>query len=268
MRDFPHLGHGVGLRPPHYPRIVDGTARADWFEVISENFMIRGGRPLRILERARAAAPVVLHGVSMNLGGTDPLDPGHLDELAALARRFDPAWISEHLCWGAFGRHYAHDLLPLPYTEEALAVVVDRVRHVQERLGRRILVENVSSYVTYQHSTLPEWTFLGAVAVSADCGILLDVNNVYVSATNHGFSPDEYLAGLPHEQRKQQKLLRRKVQALTVPRGAVPDQIQLQTTHSQSHLTAIRPPTEQGMNPLQEIGKGKWFEQVVLAGPP
>jgi len=197
MRDFPHLGHGVGLRPPHYPRIVDGTARADWFEVISENFMIRGGRPLRILERARAAAPIVLHGVSMNLGGTDPLDPGHLDELAALARRFDPAWISEHLCWGAFGRHYAHDLLPLPYTEEALALVVERVRHVQERLGRRILVENVSSYVTYQHSTLPEWTFLGAVAVSADCGILLDVNNVYVSATNHGFSPDEYLAGLP-----------------------------------------------------------------------
>src|SRR5262244_1683837 len=144
--------------------------------------MIRGGRPLRILERARAAAPVVLHGVSMNLGGTDPLDPGHLDELAALARRFDPAWISEHLCWGAFGRHYAHDLLPLPYTEEALA-----------------LVENVSSYVTYQHSTLPEWTFLGAVAVSADCGILLDVNNVYVSATNHGFSADAYLEAIPVE---------------------------------------------------------------------
>ena len=197
MRDFPHLGHGVGLRSPHYPRIADGTARADWFEVISENFMLRGGRPLRVLERARATAPIVLHGVSMNLGGTDPLDARHLDELAALARRFDPAWISEHLCWGAFGRHYAHDLLPLPYTEEALALVVDRVRHVQERLGRRILVENVSSYVTYGHSTLPEWTFLGSVAESADCGILLDVNNVYVSAVNHGFSPGEYLAGLP-----------------------------------------------------------------------
>jgi uncharacterized protein len=105
MRDFPHLGHGVGLRPPHYPLIADGTARADWFEVISENFMLRGGRPLRVLERARATAPIVLHGVSMNLGGTDPLDARHLDELAALARRFDPAWISEHLCWGAFGRH-------------------------------------------------------------------------------------------------------------------------------------------------------------------
>ncbi|HYV58290.1 MAG TPA: DUF692 domain-containing protein [Candidatus Nitrosopolaris sp.] len=197
MRDFPHLGHGVGLRPPHYLRVVDGTTRVDWFEVISENFMLRGGRPLRVLERARATAPIVLHGVSMNLGGTDPLDPHHLDELAGLARRFDPAWISEHLCWGSFGRHYVHDLLPLPYTEEALAVVVDRVRHVQERLGRRILVENVSSYVTYRHSTLPEWTFLGAVAESADCGILLDVNNIYVSAMNHGFSPGDYLAGLP-----------------------------------------------------------------------
>jgi len=197
MRDFPHLGHGVGLRPPHYLRVVDGTTRVDWFEVISENFMLRGGRPLRVLERARATAPIVLHGVSMNLGGTDPLDPHHLDELAGLARRFDPAWISEHLCWGSFGRHYVHDLLPLPYTEEALAVVVDRVRRVQERLGRRILVENVSSYVTYRHSTLPEWTFLGAVAESADCGILLDVNNIYVSAMNHGFSPGDYLAGLP-----------------------------------------------------------------------
>jgi len=192
-----HLGHGIGLRPPHYPHILDGTARVDWFEVISENFMIRGGRPLRVLERARALAPVVLHGVSMNLGGTDPLDERHLDELDALIRRFDPAWVSEHLCWGAFGGHYAHDLLPLPFTEEALRQVVDRIRHVQHRLGRRILVENVSSYVTFTHSAMPEWTFLGAVAEAADCGILLDVNNVYVSAMNHGFSPYDYLADLP-----------------------------------------------------------------------
>jgi uncharacterized protein len=192
-----HLGHGVGLRPPHYARILDGTARADWFEVISENFMIAGGRPLRVLERARAIAPIVLHGVSMNLGGTDPLDESHLDALDGLIRRFDPAWVSEHLCWGAFGRHYAHDLLPLPFTEEALSQVVDRVRHVRDRLGRRILLENVSSYVTFSHSAMPEWTFLGAVAEAADCGILLDVNNVYVSAVNHGFSPYDYLAGLP-----------------------------------------------------------------------
>src|SRR5262245_49360355 len=192
-----HLGHGVGLRPPHYPRILDGSARADWFEVISENFMIGGGRPLRVLERARALAPIVLHGVSMNLGGTDPLNESHLDALDCLIRRFDPAWVSEHLCWGAFGRHYAHDLLPLPFTEEALRQVVNRVRHVQEYFGRRILLENVSSYVTFTHSAMPEWTFLGAVAETADCGILLDVNNIYVSAVNHGFSPDEYLAGLP-----------------------------------------------------------------------
>jgi uncharacterized protein (UPF0276 family) len=195
----PHLGHGVGLRPPHYPRVLDGTARADWFEVISENFMIRGGRPLRVLERARAIAPIVLHGVSMNLGGTDPLNEAHLDELDALARRFDPAWVSEHLCWGAFGRHYAHDLLPLPFTDEALRLVAGRIRRVQDRLGRRILVENVSSYVTFAHSAMAEWTFLGAVAEEADCGILLDVNNVYVSAVNHGFSPHDYLAGLPRD---------------------------------------------------------------------
>jgi len=197
MRPFQHLGHGVGLRPPHYPRVLDGTARADWFEVISENFMIPGGRPLHVLERARALAPVVLHGVSMNLGGTDPLHDRHLHALAELARRYDPAWVSEHLCWGAFGRHYAHDLLPLPYTEEALAHVVARIGRVQDRLGRRILIENVSSYVTFGHATMPEWTFLASVAEAADCGILLDVNNVYVSAVNHGFSPEEYLHGLP-----------------------------------------------------------------------
>jgi len=199
MALFSHLGHGIGLRPPHYPRVVDGTARVDWFEVISENFMIPGGRPLGVLEKARELAPVVLHGVSMNLGGTDPLNERHLGELERLIRRFEPAWVSEHLCWGAFGRHYAHDLLPLPYTEETLAHVADRIRHVQERLGRRILVENVSSYVTFRHSTMPEWTFLGGVAEAADCGILLDVNNIYVSAVNHGFSPDDYLAGLPPE---------------------------------------------------------------------
>jgi len=194
-----HLGHGIGLRPPHYPRVLDGTARVDWFEVISENFMIPGGRPLDVLEKARRLAPVVLHGVSMNLGGTDPLSESHLCELERLIRRFDPAWVSEHLCWGAFGRHYAHDLLPLPYTEEALAHVVERIRQVQDRLGRRILVENVSSYVTFTHSTMPEWTFVGAIAEAADCGILLDVNNIYVSAMNHGFAPSDYLAGLPPE---------------------------------------------------------------------
>ena len=193
----PYLGHGVGLRTTHFPDVLDGTARADWFEVISENFMIRGGRPLAVLERARAAAPVVLHGVSLSLGSVDPLNEGYLDRLATLAARIEPAWVSDHLCWSSVGGHYAHDLLPLPYTEEALAHVVERVRRVQERLGRRILVENVSSYVTFTHSAMPEWEFLAAVAERADCGILLDVNNIYVSAANHGFPARTYLAGVP-----------------------------------------------------------------------
>jgi uncharacterized protein (UPF0276 family) len=194
--DCPHLGHGIGLRPKHFPDIEAG-ARADWFEVISENFMIRGGRPLAILERVRADTPVVLHGVSLSIGSTDDLNRAYLDALRALADRVDPAWVSDHLCWGSHGRRYAHDLLPLPYTEEALAHVTERVARVQDRLGRRILLENVSSYVAFAHSTMPEWTFLAAVAEAADCGILLDVNNVFVSSVNHGFRPADYLAGLP-----------------------------------------------------------------------
>ena len=193
----PYLGHGVGLRPTHYPAILDDGMRADWFEVISENFMLRGGRPLHVLERIRAERPIVMHGVSASLGATDPLNEPYLDELRALAARFEPAWVSDHLCWGSYGRRYAHDLLPLPYTEEALDHVVDRVGAVQERLGRQILVENVSSYVAYAHSAMSEWEFLAAVAERADCGILLDVNNIYVSAVNHGFDAERYLAGIP-----------------------------------------------------------------------
>jgi uncharacterized protein len=193
----PFLGHGVGLRPAHFPRLGDGTLRVDWFEAISENYMIAGGRPLAALEQARALAPLVLHGVSLSIGSTDPLDEAYLDALARLLERVEPAWISDHLCWSSVGGHYAHDLLPLPYTEEALAHVVGRIVAVQARLGRRILIENVSSYLTYTHSTIPEWEFLAAVADGADCGLLLDVNNVYVSANNHGFRPDAYLAGLP-----------------------------------------------------------------------
>ena len=193
----PYLGHGIGLRPKHFPQLWDGTARVDWFEAISENYMVAGGRPLAALERARALAPIVLHGVSLSIGSTDPLDETYLGALQALVARVEPAWISDHLCWSGVGGRYAHDLLPLPYTEEALAHVVWRVLAVQERLGRQILLENVSSYLTYTHSTLAEWEFLGAVAERADCGLLLDVNNVYVSAANHGFDADAYLAGLP-----------------------------------------------------------------------
>jgi uncharacterized protein len=193
----PYLGHGVGLRPTHYPRLWEGTARVDWFEVISENFMVAGGRPLAALERARTLAPVALHGVSLSIGSTDPLDDAYLEAVKSLATRCEPAWVSDHLCWTSVGGRHAHDLLPLPYTEEALDHVVRRIVAVQEALGRQILIENVSSYLTYTHSTISEWEFLGAVAEQADCGLLLDVNNVYVSAMNHGFATETYLAGLP-----------------------------------------------------------------------
>jgi uncharacterized protein (UPF0276 family) len=193
----PFLGHGVGLRPKHYPALRSGTARVDWFEVISENFMIAGGLPLAALDRARAVATMALHGVSLSIESTDPLDEGYLRALRALAARVEPAWISDHLCWSGAGGHHAHDLLPLPYTEEALDHVVARVVAVQDRLGRPILLENVSSYLTFVHSTIPEWEFLGAVAERADCGLLLDVNNVHVSARNHGFAATDFLAGLP-----------------------------------------------------------------------
>lgn len=193
----PHLGHGIGLRSRHYPRLWDGSARADWFEVISENYMVPGGRPVAALERARALAPIVLHGVSLSIGSADPLNESYLGDLGALAHRVEPAWVSDHLCWGSAGGHYAHDLLPLPYTEEALQWVADRVARVQERLRRQILVENVSSYLGFTHSTMPEWEFLAGVAARAGCGILLDVNNIYVSARNHGFDPAAYVAGVP-----------------------------------------------------------------------
>ncbi len=191
------LGHGIGLRTPHYPTVLEGAFDVDWFEVISENFMLRGGRPLAVLEKACEQAPVALHGVSMSIGSTDPVRHDYLRDLRSLIDRFDPAIVSDHLCWGSVGGHYAHDLLPLPYTEEALRLIVARVELVQERLGRRILLENVSSYLTFEHSTMPEWEFLAAIAERADCGILLDVNNVFVSAHNHHFDPSWYLAALP-----------------------------------------------------------------------
>src|SRR6201997_1742593 len=197
MERIGHCGHGVGLRHEHFDRVMDGSARADWFEVISENFMIRGGRPLLVLEKAREQAPIVLHGVSLNLGGVDPLRSSYLDELAALIERFEPAWVSDHLCWGSIGGHYAHDLLPLPYTEEALKHVSERVLRVQDRLRRRILVENVSSYVAFRQSAMTEWEFLAALCQRADCGVLLDVNNIFVSAHNHRFDPAAFIAGIP-----------------------------------------------------------------------
>jgi uncharacterized protein (UPF0276 family) len=192
-----HLGHGVGLRTKHFAQLLAAPPPIDWVEAISENFMAPGGRPVAVLEKVRRDVPVVLHGVSLSIGSTDPLSELYLDRLTDLARRVEPAWISDHLSWGSLGGRYVHDLWPLPYTEEALRHVVSRVVRVQEQLGRQLLLENVSSYVAFRESEMPEWEFLAEVARRADCGILFDVNNVYVSARNHGFDPYAYLAGVP-----------------------------------------------------------------------
>ena len=194
---------GVGLRAPHYEALLSRGFRADFAEATSENFMGRGGRAWSVLERVRGEVPVALHGVSLSIGGMDPLRDTYLGELAELATRIAAFSISDHLCFGSFSGHYAHDLWPLPYTEEALEHVVQRVQRVQDRLGRQFLLENVSSYVEYRASTLSEWEFLAEVATRADAGILLDVNNVYVSAQNHGFSAEAYLRGLPPERVQQ-----------------------------------------------------------------
>jgi uncharacterized protein len=169
----------------------------DWFEVISENYMGPGGNPRRVLEMVRRDYPVVLHGVSLSIGSTEPLDERYLDELAALARAVEPAWISDHLSWGTAHGKNLHDLLPIPYTEASLAHVASRVQAVQDRLGRRILLENPSTYLTFKDSEMLEYQFLAALADRADCGILLDVNNVFVSAHNHGFDAHAYLAAMP-----------------------------------------------------------------------
>jgi len=191
------LGFGLGLRPRHYEAILKSKPRVDWFEALSENYMLPGGRPLHYLDRIRARYSVVLHGVSLSIGSTDPLDRDYLKELKALAARVEPEWISDHLCWTGVAGRNLHDLMPLPYTEEALRHVARRVRAVQDFLGRRILIENVSSYVAYRDSAMTEWDFLAALAREADCDILLDVNNIHVSAFNHGFDPIEFLDGIP-----------------------------------------------------------------------
>lgn len=193
------LGCGVGLRREHYAQVTDAWPAMDWFEAISENFMDSAGRPLHVLEAVRHRYPVALHGVSLSIGTTDPLDLDYLRRLKALADRIQPVSVSDHLCWAGVGGHSLHDLLPLPFTEEALRHVVERVQRVQERLGRRILLENISTYVTFAHSEIPEWEFVAEVARRSGCGLLLDVNNVYVNAFNHQFDPMQYLQALPIE---------------------------------------------------------------------
>jgi uncharacterized protein (UPF0276 family) len=179
--------------------LEDDVVGVDWFEIVSENFFEPGGRPWAVLERVRAQVPVVAHGVSLGIGDTDPVDERYIRLLRALVERLEPAWVSDHLCWTALDGRRSHDLLPLPYTEEALAHVVARVIEVQERLGVRIALENPSSYVAFAESRIPEHEFLSEVARRADCAILLDVNNVVVSAHNHGFDPHRYVDGIAPE---------------------------------------------------------------------
>ena len=199
----PFLGFGLGLRVEHYQAILDTEPAVDWFEIISENYLVPGGKPLHYLDRFRARWPLVMHGVSLSIGSTDPLDREYLKQLKALADRAEPAWISDHLCWTGVAGKNLHDLLPLPYTEEAIDHVATRVRQVQDALGRQILLENVSSYVSYAESQLSEQDFLRAVCERADCLILLDINNIYVSSVNHEFDPLDYLKGIPGERVRQ-----------------------------------------------------------------
>lgn len=194
---YPSLGFGLGLRIPHYQTILDSAPPVDWFEVLSENYLVPGGKPRHFLERIRARYPVVMHGVALSIGGTDPLNRDYLRQLKNLADEIEPCWLSDHLCWTGIQGINLHDLLPLPYTEAALRHVVARVSAVQESLGRRLLLENVSSYITYPQNEMSEWEFLREVVEQADALILLDINNVYVSAFNHGFDAQMYIDGLP-----------------------------------------------------------------------
>lgn len=195
----PALGHGIGLRTAHFARFLAERPQVDWVEVVSENFMAAGGRPIAVLEHVRRDLPVVLHGVSLAIGSVDPLSERYLSALSRLVRRVEPALVSDHLCWGTHRGQYVHDLLALPYTAEALDHVAARVHQVQERLGRRLLLENPSAYVAYRDSTMSEWEFLAALVRRTGCGLLLDLNNVHVSGHNLGFAPLDYLAGLPVE---------------------------------------------------------------------
>ena len=194
---LPALGFGLGLRTEHYNAILESKPNVDWFEVLSENFMIPGGMPLHYLDRIHENYPVVMHGVSLSIGSTTPFDADYLRDLKKLADRIQPAWISDHLCWTGVHGQNIHDLLPLPYTEETAQHVAERVGIVQDYLGRRILLENVSSYASYVDSTMTEWEFITEIAEKADCLLLLDVNNIYVSSYNHQFDAKAFIDGVP-----------------------------------------------------------------------
>ena len=200
---FPYLGFGLGLRREHYQDILNTLPSVDWFEVLSENYMVPGGKPLDFLMKIREHYPMVMHGVAMSVGSTSPIDTSYLQQLKTLTEQVEPEWISDHLCWTGNNGNNAHDLLPLPYDQEAIEHVVSRIYQVQEFLGREILLENVSSYVSFNQSEMPEWDFLSEVSKRSGCYILLDINNIFVSAFNHNFDPNKYIENIPVEKVKQ-----------------------------------------------------------------
>ncbi|MDB4945628.1 MAG: hypothetical protein JWP97_5162 [Labilithrix sp.] len=194
---LPDLGIGLGLRTVHYAHILEHAPAVDWFEILSENYMQTRGRPLHFLEQIADRYPIAMHGVSLSIGGTDPLDRGYLAELKALRDRTKARWVSDHLCWTGVAGKNTHDLLPMPYTEESLRHTVGRVKQVQDVLGAPLALENPSTYLELAGNTMTEWEFLARLATEADCALLLDVNNVYVSSYNHGYDVTEYLAAIP-----------------------------------------------------------------------
>ena len=196
-------GFGLGLRVEHYQNFLDQQPRVDWLEMTSENFMAPGGKPLFYLDAIRSRYPMVMHGVSLSIGSCDPLDMQYLGELKALIERVEPAWVSDHLCWTGVDHTNLHDLLPMPYTEEALQHMCRRVDQVQNYLGRPLVLENVSSYVTFTSDEMPEWAFIAALLKRSGCQLLLDVNNVYVSSVNHGFDAKTYIDAMPATQIRQ-----------------------------------------------------------------
>lgn len=196
---LPNIGFGVGLRTPHFPYLMHNDPLVDWFEIISENFMDDFGYARHVLEKIAAERPVVMHGVSLSIGSTEPLNQEYLDKLKTLADFVEPQWVSDHLCWTGVNHLNTHDLLPMPFTEESLKHTVTRIQQVQDYLQRPLILENPSTYLEFTHSTLPEWEFLSELVKRSGCGLLLDVNNVYVSAFNHGFDPAFYINQLPHD---------------------------------------------------------------------
>ena len=196
-------GFGLGLRTEHYRDFIDAKPAVDWLEVLSENYLVSGGKPLHMLDAIRRDYAMAMHGVSLSIGSTDSLDLDYLRELKTLAQRIEPACISDHLCWTGVDHHNLHDLLPMPYTEAALRHLIGRVQQVQDVLGRRLLLENVSSYVSFAADEMSEWYFIAELARRADCELLLDVNNVYVSSRNHGFDPHVFIDAMPRERVRQ-----------------------------------------------------------------